>query len=470
MNLSKASLTGSGNNTGLQPGQGITAMSVWNPDNLRDVAESVGASALSEDVLQALSADVEYRLSQVLNEALKFMRHARRNVLATQDISNALRVLDIEPLYGYDSTRPLRFGEASIGPGQPLFYVEDEEVDFEKIINTPLPKVPREITFTAHWLAVEGVQPTIPQNPTLTEARTQELMPKGASANPNLAAISGNDNVSVRPQVKHILSKELQLYFGKVSSALLDEASDDFRHAAFASVRSDPGLHQLVPYFVQFIAEKVTHNLKSLFVLHQMLDLADAMLENETLHLAPYVSALVPSVMTCLISPRLGSSANPLEHFALRNKAAAILGRIARKHASSSLSLKPRLVRTCLKMFLEPKKSFAVHYGAVRGIAAVGGKEAVRVLILPNLKEYAAVVQDGLQSGSPSDKEVEMVMGAIEGTLMDLEDDGKPLVNGFASGDPEGQKENLAAKIGSLFAERVLRLKKPGVVQAILFP
>ena len=123
-------------------------MTLWGQDTVRDVAESVGIINLNKDVNQALCRDVEYRISQVVEEALKFMRHAKRTILWSQDISQALRVLDVEPLYGYESTRPLRFGEASIGPGQPLFYIEDEEMDFEKLINAPLPKVPREMSFT----------------------------------------------------------------------------------------------------------------------------------------------------------------------------------------------------------------------------------------------------------------------------------------------------------------------------------
>ena len=144
--------------------------------------------------------------------------------------------------------------------------------------------------FQAHWLAVEGVQPSIPQNPTAAESRHQELAAKGPNANATLAAMSGNDNVSVKPPVKHVLSKELQQYFGKVCSALMDEGNSEYRAAALASVSSDPGLHQLVPYFVQFIAEKVTHNSKNLFVLTQVMELTHSMLNNSSLFIDPYVS------------------------------------------------------------------------------------------------------------------------------------------------------------------------------------
>lgn len=136
--------------------------SVWNPDNVRDVAESVGIASLADNVVDELARDVDFRLAQVLEEALKFMRHGKRTTLSTQDIANALKVLNVEPLYGYESTRPLRFGEASLGPGQPLYYVEDEEVDFEKLINAPLPKVPREITFTGMRTSLSFARYLIP--------------------------------------------------------------------------------------------------------------------------------------------------------------------------------------------------------------------------------------------------------------------------------------------------------------------
>ncbi|KAI4244191.1 MAG: hypothetical protein LQ352_006905 [Teloschistes flavicans] len=443
-------------------------MSVWNPDNIKDVAESLGIASLNDDVLSGLSMDIECRIREVLEEALKFVRHSKRTNLTTQDISQALKVLNIEPLYGYESTRPLRFGEASIGPGQPLFYVEDEEVDFEKLINAPLPKVPREISFTAHWLAVEGVQPSIPQNPAPADSRNQELIPKGPSANPNLAAISGADNVTVKPLVKHVLSKELQLYFSNVCSAVLDESNEEYRVAALSSIRTDPGLHQLVPYFVQFIAEKVTHGLRNVFVLTQTMQLTSALLDNKSLYVDPYIASIIPPVLTCLIGRRLGSSPHPSSHLPLRNIAAALLGSICRKYGKSSHTLKPRLARTCLKHFLDPTKPLGANYGGIIGLQAVGGTEAVRALILPNVKEYESLLREPcLDESSPKHADAEAVLTALVAALQALEDDSLGLINGYAKVPDEEQRRRLEEKVGSLIADRVYQMNRPKFVRAL---
>jgi transcription initiation factor TFIID subunit 6 len=457
--------------------QSISAMSLWNPENIRDVSESVGITHLPPDVLSTLARDIDFRISLVLSEAQKFMRHSRRTILHTDDISQALKVLDVEPLFGYESTRPLRFGEASIGPGQPLYYVEDEEVDFEKLINAPLPKVPREMSFTAHWLAVEGVQPSIPQNPTSADSAggRQDLLPKGpGNANSTLAALSGQDNVAVKPLVKHILSSEIQLYFERITHAILDPSSDkeEYRNAAFNSLRTDPGLHQLVPYFIHFVNEKVTHKLKDLFVLTQMLHLLDALLHNPALYIEPYISAFIPPVLTCLIGNRIGGSAGGETKavFALRDHAASLILTIAKKHGKASTTLKPRLARTLLKTLLEPQKSFGAHYGAVIGLEGLVGAEGVRVLILPNLRIYDAVLKEGLADDGKRG-EVDMVIKALFAGLELVARDSAVLLTNGAGGAVGGDAEDsekVAEKIGEVMGKKVIESGRPELVKAVL--
>ncbi|ROV93568.1 hypothetical protein VMCG_08057 [Cytospora schulzeri] len=434
---------------------------LWNPDNVKDVAESVGIGALTDEALKCLSQDVEYRLGQVIIESLRFMRHAGRTTLAVQDVSQALKVLDVEPLYGYESTRPLRYGEASLGPGQPLFYLEDEEVDFEKLINAPLPKVPRDATFTAHWLAIEGVQPSIPQNPTTAEARSQELVPKGPGANPALAALAGNDNVSFRPHVRHIISKELVLYFDKIQSAILnDNPTDEVRHlrnAALQSVRSDPGLHQLVPYFVNFIANQVTHRLDDTFTLRQMMELTAALIANDNLFLDPYASPLSAPVLTCLMSRNLGSDEGMdalKEQYELRELSAAILGSIAKNYGKSNTRLRPKLTRTCLKYFLDPSKPAAVLFGAVCGLSAAGGPESVRVLLLPNIKSFDDMILRPMRERGVPEPEIKLLISAIVKAVKTID---KNEIGGLTNGVNGGTTEHTATELVDFLGETIGR-------------
>lgn len=139
-------------------------------------------------------------------------------------------------------------------------------------------------------MAIEGVQPAIPQNPSVSD--TSVSSKKGFQViNNNSWTLSGpSTGVEVKHLVKHVISKELRLYFERINSAILDENNERLRLAALASLRLDSGLHQLLPYFVSLVAEKITHNLKNLFILNMMMQVTWALFDNPNLFIEPYVS------------------------------------------------------------------------------------------------------------------------------------------------------------------------------------
>ena len=92
------------------------------------------------------------------------MVHSRRQKLSVDDVNSAMKLRNLEPLYGFEPTEPLAFRAV---PNTGLFYVPTDELDVESILQEPLPKAPQPMCLTSHWLAIEGVQPQIPQNPVL---------------------------------------------------------------------------------------------------------------------------------------------------------------------------------------------------------------------------------------------------------------------------------------------------------------
>lgn len=415
------------------PGKVPLSHTLWSPhDTVKDAAELLGIN-LPDDAAKNLAMDVEYRIHEILETAIKFMRHSKRKLLTTSDISHALRVLNIEPLYGYDVSQPPVFKEALFGAaGQTLYYLDETEFEFEKLINQELPKVPRQATFTAHWLAIEGVQPTVPQNPSASEIKSLPPISRGAISsllsNDLLNSVSdspsasgstqGEDgkelrpkkkdkDVEIKPLVKHVLSKELKLYFDKVVEVLIssDPGKEELREAALSSLRTDPGLHQLVPYFIQFVAEQITNQLRNIDLLITMLDVISALYDNKTIFLSPYVHALMPCILTLLLAKRIG--APPKEgaseeacqelmksQFAVREFASVLLEHVLNSYGSSYSTLKPRVARTLLRALLDASKPVGTHYGALLGLEKLG-PEVIKLVLLGNLKLwYKLVIED----------------------------------------------------------------------------
>jgi len=362
-------------------------MSIVPKETIEVIAQSVGIPSLGADVAAALAPDVEYRLREIMQESIKCMRHAKRTVLTADDVDSALSLRNVEPVYGFASGDPLRFKRA-VGH-KDLFYLDDREVDFKEIIEAPLPKAPLDTAVVAHWLAIEGVQPAIPENPPI-----DAIIPPAK----NKRSEHGKDDglaVDVKLPVKHVLSRELQMYFDKIAELTMSRSDTPLFKEALVSLAKDSGLHPLVPYFSYFIADEVTRSLGDLPVLFALMRVVRSLLHNPHIHIEPYLHQLMPSMITCIVAKRLGHRLSD-NHWELRDFSANLVALVCRRFGHVYHNLQNRLTKTLIHAFLDPAKSLTQHYGAVQGISALG-PSAIRLLILPNLVTYMQLLEPELQ-------------------------------------------------------------------------
>jgi len=126
----------------------------------------------------------------------------------------------------------------------------------------------------------------------------------------------------------------------------------------------------------------------------------------------------MPSILTCLVAKRLGdpNRSTPKETYALRDFASSLLSLVLKRFSTSYSTLKPRITRALLKAFLDNKKPFTTHYGAIIGLTVMG-REVVRTLVVPNLKIYSehllqpALSDDGdIAQRNDAEKSLEAIM------------------------------------------------------------
>ncbi|XP_058218813.1 transcription initiation factor TFIID subunit 6-like isoform X2 [Rhododendron vialii] len=358
-------------------------MSIVPKETIEVIAQSIGVSNLVPEVLPALASDVEYRVREIMQEAIKCMRHSKRTTLTADDVESALKLRNVEPIYGVASGDPLRFKRAA--GHNDLFYVEEKDVEFKDVIEAPLPKAPLDTAVVAHWLAIEGVQPTIPENVSIevpTDHKKTDYKEDGAL-------------VDIKLPAKHVLSRELQLYFDKVTELAVNKSGSIIFKQALMSLATDSGLHPLVPYFTCFVADEVLRNLDHFSLLFAMMRLARSLLQNPHIHIEPYLHQLMPSVITCLVAKRLGNKYSD-NHWELRDFTANLVASICKRFGHVYHNLQSRVMRTLLHAFLDPTKSLPQHYGAIQGLAALGPR-VVRLLVLPNLAPYLQLLETEMQ-------------------------------------------------------------------------
>lgn len=65
-------------------------------ESMKVIAESVGIGNLQDEAAKELADDISFRLKHIIQDAAKFMNHAKRVRLVQSDVDSALKVRNIE--------------------------------------------------------------------------------------------------------------------------------------------------------------------------------------------------------------------------------------------------------------------------------------------------------------------------------------------------------------------------------------
>ncbi|KAG8895121.1 hypothetical protein FRC01_012555, partial [Tulasnella sp. 417] len=317
------------------------------------------------------------------------------------------------------------------------YILQDEEIDFDKVVKEEEIPVPRAVSWTAHWLAIEGVQPLIPENPSpaATTSTAQSSKPRSNQPQANGTSAQGGQTQPLATNktplsTKSHLSRELQQYYARLTDSLLpgtsesgsDRALDRKRTAALSSLRNDAGLQGILPYLVKWVGDSVVGALAvrsspeddmgdmeedvDRRVLEVMLMVIHAILDNQRLFVEPYLHMLLPPLLSVLLTSTLSSTSSyssldshpPPTPRTLRTQAASLVAHLLKLHAPSYPSLPPRITKTLLVALLDDgsairpgstpdaeaaKKplSLGTKDGAIRGLVGVGREAVHRGLI-----------------------------------------------------------------------------------------
>ncbi|VDK23400.1 unnamed protein product [Taenia asiatica] len=394
-------------NNGIHSSRSTTSRHLDFPlEFLKSCAEINAVSPFSGEGIGALQRHLHQITTALVQNAVRNMEQNRRGTPHISDIDSAALAMGMDIPYGAATGEliPVRTSGRNAAPGvggKMILIRKDKEVDIKTLLRRQPTPVVYDISLVVHWLAIDGVQPTSPQNPPPEFLRRMIILsgtqtPKAicTALNPTIKVDDtqhqlvdakmdknkvGDDgtshprvmqalHVEVKNRFRYLIyffssvynsrcrllsttsstlqrrpqevSQELMLYFRELTEACVG-ANEIRRRDALENATLDTGLQPLVPYLVTFIAEGIRLNAinSNLAILIYLVRLTKALVDNPNVSLKAYLQSLVPGIITCSLCRQVCAKPITDNHWALRDFAAKQLVAICNKVDSNVFCL-----------------------------------------------------------------------------------------------------------------------------------
>ena len=299
-------------------------------------------------------------------------------------------------------------------------------------------------------MAVDGVQPSIPQNPLsivqLSSSANEQMIHRieddDIATNMSLVAssstiqqqnqldtaaaqdvlsssTSSNSNVTIRQLLPRLLSEELQFYFTRITLAIeqsqttgSNSSSIIQQDAALSSMKNDAGIQELIPFFSRFITTQILLNINNYKYCRLLIRFIDSLFDNIYIHLELHLHQMIPSIITCIVGKKASSNSSTTndtdyddDHWILREEASRALLKACKMFGQQYTTLKSRILKTFVQAIDIRTKPCSTIYGGIVGITTFGPK-AIDAFLLP-IASFYYKVWDQMLLDEDNDKDEE---------------------------------------------------------------
>lgn len=240
-------------------------------------------------------------MTSLVRESVCVKRHSKR---ARLSLPSGPALLDGNNVNGYVKQR-LHADDVNLAlqwRGSEKLYVTGSsaitsggkrKVDLEEYLKREIEiNSPKEVGLSVHWLAVDGKQPDIPQNP--QESKKEQLARDDMEETKPGVLVN-----QLRPR---LLNEELQLYYTRITTALQRGGSTPTsrrqQDAAIKSISEDAWLQELVPFFVNYASQSLYKHIGDTEHCRSLVRMVHALLANPHLHLELHVSLVTHEGLT----------------------------------------------------------------------------------------------------------------------------------------------------------------------------